>query len=125
MRGLTYDTGALISAERGDRRMWALHRRALERGTPPTVPAAVLVEGWRGAVQSSRLLHGCVVESLEEEHAKAAGELLGHCSLSVEATDATVVESALRKQDRVVSSNRSHLMALAAGVSKRLDVIDV
>lgn len=29
---MTYDTGALIAAERNDRRLWALHRRALERG---------------------------------------------------------------------------------------------
>jgi N-formylglutamate amidohydrolase len=29
--GLTYDAGALLAAEANDRRMWALHRRALER----------------------------------------------------------------------------------------------
>jgi hypothetical protein len=27
--GLTYDTGALLAAEAADRRIWALHRRAL------------------------------------------------------------------------------------------------
>lgn len=66
MSGLTYDTGALIAAERGDRRMWALHRRALERGAAPVVPAPVLVEGWRGNVQTARLLQGCQVEDLAE-----------------------------------------------------------
>jgi hypothetical protein len=25
MAGVTYDTGALVAAERNDRRMWALH----------------------------------------------------------------------------------------------------
>lgn len=32
MPGITYDTGALIAAERNNRRIWALHRRALEQG---------------------------------------------------------------------------------------------
>jgi hypothetical protein len=123
--GLTYDTGALIAAERDDRRMWALHRRALERGTPPTVPAAVLVEGWRGGVQTARLLRGCHLESLEPSAARAAGRLLGECAVAVEATDATVVEGALRRRDAVVTSNRSHLDALAAGGSRRINVIDI
>ena len=35
MTGITYDTGVLIAAERGDRRVWALHRRSLERGMVP------------------------------------------------------------------------------------------
>ena len=73
MTGLTYDTGALIAAERSDRRMWALHRRALERGAAPVVPAPVLVEGWRGSVQTARLLQGCQVEDLDQPAARAAG----------------------------------------------------
>ena len=32
MSGLTYDSGALIAAERDDRRMWLLHKRVLARG---------------------------------------------------------------------------------------------
>jgi len=48
----------LIAAERNVRRIWALHRRALERGLVPTVPAGVLGQGWRGGPQAqmSRLL---------------------------------------------------------------------
>ena len=42
MAGLTYDAGALVAAERHRRELWALHRRALERGARPTVPAGVL-----------------------------------------------------------------------------------
>jgi len=40
--GLTYDTGALIAAERDDRILWSLHRAALSRGIAPTVPVGVL-----------------------------------------------------------------------------------
>ena len=125
MTTLTYDTGALIAAGRGDRRMWALHRRMLERGRPPTVPAAALVEAWRGEVDMARALKGCVIEPLDEVNARAAGRLLARCTVDVEATDATVCEGALRRHDAVVTSNRSHLEALAAGVVRRLDIIDV
>lgn len=76
MTGLTYDAGALIAAERNVRRMWALHRRVLERGAVPTMPAAVLAEGWRAGTQTARLLKGCAIEPLGAASARAAGELL-------------------------------------------------
>jgi len=123
--GLTYDTGALIAAERGDRRMWALHRRALERGAAPVVPAPVLVEGWRGNVQTARLLQGCQAENLDETAARAAGLLLAACSTPVEATDAVVVEGALRRRQPVVTSNRQHLELLAEGGHRQIGIIDI
>jgi hypothetical protein len=123
--GLTYDSGLLIAAERGDRRVWGLHRRALERGILPVVPAAVVVEAWRGQALMARLLSGCAVEPLDEESARRAGLLLGACREPVEATDATVVEGALRRRDAVATGNRADLMALAAGERRRLSVIDV
>ena len=86
--GLTYDTGALIAAERDNRLMWALHRAALARGVSPTVPAGVLGEAWRGGPQHhlSRLLKGCRIEPLAETQARAIGVLIGRtrsaCSLT-------------------------------------------
>ena len=73
--GLTYDTGALVAAERNDRLVWSLHRAALRRGLPPTVPAGVLAEGWRGGPQAnlSRLLQGCDIEDLTKAQARAVG----------------------------------------------------
>lgn len=76
-------------------------------------------------MQTSRLLTGCAVEALDEQHARAAGLLLGGCRLAVEATSVTVVEGALRRGDSVVTGNREHLESLAEGVSARLVVIDV
>ncbi len=35
--GVTYDTGTLLAAEAGDREMWALHRRILEREVRPVI----------------------------------------------------------------------------------------
>jgi hypothetical protein len=48
MRGVTYDTGALVAAERNNRQMWALHAGYLAEEIIPTVPAGVLAEAWRG-----------------------------------------------------------------------------
>ena len=52
MSGLVYDAGALVAADRNNRRMWALHRRALERGIVPQVPATVLIQTWRSSRQA-------------------------------------------------------------------------
>ena len=46
--GVTYDTGALIAADRAEHRIWARHRALLERREVPTVPAPVLARSWRG-----------------------------------------------------------------------------
>lgn len=125
MTGLTYDAGALIAAERGDRRMWALHRRALERGVVPRVPAPVLLEAWRGRAEMARLLAGTVVEPLEATAARAAGVLLARAGEGPSPVDAAVVESALRRQDAVVTSDRADLEQLATGAGRRLAVVDV
>ena len=68
MPGLTYDAGALLAGEANSRTLWALHRRLLERGLRPVVPAGVLGQAWRGGPQAelSRLLKGCRIEDLDE-----------------------------------------------------------
>lgn len=124
--GLTYDTGALIAAERSDRLLWALHRAALRRGLPPTVPAGVLAEAWRGGPQHqvSRLLQGCRVESLTEERARAVGVLAKASGLD-DTVDLAVIEGAVRRNDAVVTSNRGHLEQAADGMGRRLTIHDV
>jgi hypothetical protein len=75
MTGVTYDSGALIAAERSERRMWARHRALLLRRVVPVVPAPVLAQCWRGTprqAQLTRLLAGCEVEALDDTTAKAA-----------------------------------------------------
>ena len=39
MGGVTYGTGALVAAERNNRRMWALHAGYLAEVVIPAVPA--------------------------------------------------------------------------------------
>jgi predicted nucleic acid-binding protein len=125
--GLTYDSGALIAADRNERRMWLIHQRALARGVQPIVPAGVLTEVYRSARQANlaRLLQGCRIDPLDERTAKAAGALLGRCAVAPGAVDASVAEGALRRGDVVVTGNADHLRALADGVNRKLEVIPV
>jgi hypothetical protein len=123
MAGLTYDTGALIAAERSDRRIWALHRRALERGIVPTVPAGVLGQGWRGGPQAqmSRLLVGCRIEVLDEARARSAGAAC-RASGSADIVDASVVVGAAARGDLVVTSDAADLSILSAALRLKLEI---
>jgi hypothetical protein len=121
---VTYDTGALIAADRGERRMWLRHRALLQCREVPTVPAPVLAQGWRGGARQAllaRLLAGCEVESLQERRARAVGALAARAS-TADVVDATVVEGAVRRGDTVLSSDPDDLRAIAAAAGHTLEV---
>ena len=124
--GLTYDTGALIAAERDDRLMWSLHRAAIARGLPPTVPAGVLAEAWRGGPQHrlSMLLKGCKVEDLSAAQARRVGALVAKCGLG-DTVDVAVAEGAMRRNDAVVTSNRAHINQVVSSVRGLVPIQDV
>lgn len=124
--GLTYDTGALIAAERDERILWSLHRAALGRGIAPTVPVGVLAEAWRGGPQHqvSRLLKGCRVEAMNEVQARAVGTLIGQSGL-VDIVDVAVVEGASRRGDAVVTSNRGHIEQVVDAAGASIPIYDV
>lgn len=124
--GLTYDTGALIAAERDDRLLWALHLAAIARGLPPTVPAGVLAEAWRGGPQHrlSRLLKGCKVEPLSEQQARVVGGLIAASGID-DTVDVTVAEGAMRRNDAIVTSNRRHIKQVADAVGTKITIHDV
>ena len=122
--GVTYDTGALIAADRGQRRMWARHRALLAIREVPTVPAPVLARSWRGGSRQallSQLLAGSDVEPLDDGQARSVGSLAARAATG-DIVDACVVEGALRRHDLVVSSDEDDLQAIAAAVSRRLEV---
>jgi hypothetical protein len=123
MRGLTYDTGALIAAEGRDVGMWALHDQTLAREVRPVVPAPVLAQAWRGGPQHNlaRLLKGCVLEAFAENAARDVGRLLA-ASKTADIVDAAVVVSALLRGDVVVTSDPADLRALADALAVRLDI---
>lgn len=126
MAGVTYDTGVLIAAERSNRRAWALHRRAIERGMVPTVPAGVLGQGWRGGPQAqmSRLLAGCRIEVFDEARARSAGAACGVAG-TADVVDASVIVGAGARGDLVVTSDREDLARLreVLGIELHLEVI--
>src|SRR5215468_12296892 len=108
MMGVTYDAGALIAADRAERRIWARHRALLARREVPTAPAPVVAQSWRGGGRQAllaRLLAGCDVEALDDDQARAVGSLAARAA-TTDIVDACVVEGALRRRDLVVSSDR-------------------
>lgn len=122
--GVTYDSGALIAADKGERRMWARHRVLLVRRTVPTVPAPVVAQSWRGSgrqAQLARLLAGCQVESLDDVRARSAGALAAQAS-TTDVVGACVVEGALRRDDLVVSSDPDGLRRIASAAGRRLEI---
>jgi hypothetical protein len=124
MDGVTYDAGALIAADRNDRRMWALHAGFLALEVSPTVPTPVLAEAWRGGSRQAslaRFLALCTIEALTEEQAKDVGTLAARADHD-DIVDVTVVEGAIRRHDAVVTSNPTHIRKIADATRTRLTV---
>jgi hypothetical protein len=121
--GLTYDTGALIAAERDDRLIWSLHRAALGRGLPPVVPAGVLAEGWRGGPQAalSRFLQGCDIDDLNRVRARATGALAARSGHD-DVVDVSVIEGAIRRLHAVVTSNPVHMRTIADAARVKIEL---
>lgn len=126
MSGYTYDTGALLAAERRRERMWALHEDALLRGIRPVVPATVLAQAWRGGPQPelSRLLRGCRTEPLDEARARAAGTACAAGTTS-DIVDASVAVGAISRHDVCVTSDPADLSALATALGHRLPTLAI
>jgi hypothetical protein len=127
MGGVTYDTGALVAAERNNRQMWALHAGYLAEEVIPTVPAPVLAEAWRsGSRQASlsRFLRMCDTEPMGEGQAKNVGVLAGRSDHD-DIADVCVVEGAVRRGDAVVTSNATHIRRIAEAAGARLRIESV
>lgn len=121
---MTYDTGALLAAERNDRRMWALHAGFLAEEVVPVVPAPVLAEAWRGGSRQAsltRLLASCEVEPMDEEQARRVGVLAGRADHE-DIVDVTVAEGAIRRGDAVVTSNEDDIRRIADAARAKLRI---
>lgn len=107
--GLTFDTGALIALERRTQRVWEIYRTAMRDAVPITVPAAVIIEWWRGRTDvRQRILAGVRVEPLHSALAQAAGEALASVK-SASPVDAVVMASAALRGDVVYTSDTGDL----------------
>ena len=118
--GLTLDTGALLALERGDARMRALLRRAVEAGIALAVPAGVVAQAWRGGPRQARvarLLGDPAVQiiPLDDMTARAVG-LLCVRSGHPDAVDVHVVLHAREQGHAVVTSDPGDLHAVDPGL---------
>jgi len=123
MTAVVYDAGALVAAERNDRRMWAEHRVRLELGLSILVPAPVVAQVSRSSRQAQlrRLLVGCEVVPFDEPDAHSTGRLLA-ASKTSDIVDAAVMDLAVRKRADILTGDRRDLskLALAAGSRQRI-----
>jgi hypothetical protein len=126
MSGVVYDAGALVAAERSDRRLWADHRVRLEAGVVPVVPAPVVAQVSRSPRQAQlrRLLRGCAVLALDETTAHAVGRLLGRSDTS-DIVDATVVTMAIANQAQIVTDDRDDISHLATAAGARVVITEM
>jgi predicted nucleic acid-binding protein len=112
MAGLTLDTGALIGLTRRHHRIRRVFATAVADDVRITVPAAALLEWWRGRSDLAEELLACVdVEPMGEALAKAAGEALAAVP-GATAIDAVVMASAARRGDVVYTSDFADLARL-------------
>lgn len=118
--GLTLDTGALLALERGDARVRALLRRALEVGAALDVPAGVVAQAWRGGPRQARVARllgdpSVRVPPLEDVTARAVGLLCGRSGHS-DIVDAHVALHARKQDQTVVTSDPDDLRAIDPGL---------
>jgi len=123
--GLTFDTGALIAADKDSAMMAALVKTAVQRRSPITVPAPVLAQAWRkNNPKIALLLKACRITALDEKGARAVGNLLAEAGGN-DIVDATVVLGAIGRGDSVVTSDREDIERLAAACGARLNIIAI
>lgn len=115
-RPLVLDAGALIAADRADRRVIAL----LELAEEIHVPAGALAQAWRNPARQVRLARivssdGVVVHSLDAVSARAAGQLCAATATS-DVVDASVVLVARVVGGVTVTSDPDDLRRLDRGI---------
>lgn len=118
--GMTLDTGALLALERGDARVRALLRRAVERSLELHVPAGVVAQAWRGGARQARVARllgdpRVEVPPLDDVTARVVGLLCGRSGHS-DVVDVHVVLHARDADHVVVTSDSDDLRAVDPGV---------
>ena len=122
MAGVTLDTGALIAAERDDRRFWVWWKWQTSRGVVATVPSPVVAQAWRTGrdVRIAIVLGGCREVAMDAASSRRTGELCA-AAKTADVVDAFVVRGAADRRDDVLTSDPGDLLVLAAhaqGVGK-------
>jgi hypothetical protein len=126
VKPVIYDTGVLVAADRGNRRIWAEHRVRLEAGLVPVVPSPVVAQASRSSrqVQLRRLLRGCEVVTFAEAAAHRAGALLAK-SRTTDVVDAAVVVLAVERGADIQTGDAGDIRRLTAAARSKLVIRDV
>lgn len=116
MKGVTFDAGALIAIDRGDRKVMLLIADANKKRVRIAVPAGALAQAWRdGRIQArlARFLKTRIVEyvAFDAPTARAAGELCGRTATD-DPIDASVVLCARKRGHAVVTSDPGDIQRL-------------
>jgi len=134
LRGVTFDTGALIALERAIRartasRTSGVWRAALADGVPITVPSPVVLEWWRGQHgPAARLLDGMVVEPLSFKLAQVAGGALAKVpkiDRAPSVIDAVVVASAAQRADVVYTGDVEDLQRVSVAAFPSVRILGI
>ena len=129
MAGVTLDTGALIAAERNDRRFWVWWKWLTSRGVVATVPSPAVAQAWRDPrnVRISIVLGGCREVAMDASASRRTGELCARAG-TADVVDAFVVRGAADRGDHVLTSDPDDLRVLAAhapGIGKIRTLADL
>lgn len=125
--GFVLDAGALLAAERADRRWVMLWDHMIRNGVVPMIPAGVVGQSWRSgpkAARMARLLAASEVVALDDGRARAAGELCGEAG-TADPIDASVVLAAKPSFATVITSDPKDIRRLASAAKVELPVVTV
>ena len=128
VRGLTYDAGALIAAERRNSTMLTIHKIAVDNDITPVVPAGALAQVWEGGsgrqASLAQILKKCRVEPLDESLAKKVGAARVRAAFN-DMVDISVVVSAANRGDRIVTSDKSDITKIMDSLGYKAGVYRV
>jgi predicted nucleic acid-binding protein len=120
MNGFTFDAGAMIALERGDRRVLALLAEAERCGAFIVVPATALAQAVRNPAKQARLMrllgHPLTeLRALTKQDAVSVGVLLA-ATRTRDIADAHVVVCAMASGQPIVTSDPVDLRKLSKAV---------
>ena len=123
---VVYDAGALVAAQRSNRRLWADHRARRELGLVPLTTAPVVSQVSRTAqqVQLRRFLRGCEVVAFAATEAHEVGAL-ARASGVADVVDVHVVLVACRAGASVLTSDHHALSRVASTLPEPVALIRV
>ena len=112
---MTLDTGALIAAERNDRRFWVWWKWQTSRGVVANVPSPVVAQAWRSGrdARIGIVLDGCREVPMDAAGSRRTGELCAAAG-TADVVDAFVVRCAADRRDDILTSDPGDLNVLAA-----------